>query len=498
MELTFLGHQSWLLTHEKTNILIDPLLLNSFGHCSNINFSVYPPRVIDLNRIPKINAVILSHEHLDHFHIPSLAFFPKGTPCFISILMPTCVVDSLQELGFSIHKIQPLQTFQVGNLSLTFYPGSSDTIFWEKRVVQIYAQPKLDESGIFIAVDAILSEDFKDAVTTSHIPLPRVIVCSNNSQIVPPKAFGSHTNILPIADTSNFRNPGIELLHELLISYLKDLPPIADVVICGNGFIDEQQPFGCFLLSDNSRLAEIATELGLHQRVHGLVPGEVLNFDSQETLKESVDWIIIDEEKKNTLYAKQQRFLNNPYHVPIRSILGEFRDEFESKEALSHLLEELPFLARAMIVAPVGILSITINNYLLGCLGTQRVLLRFLEGPKGKTFQFALDLSRAEFVPDFTLPEDILRKFPFGIEMHLIDFVGILEGKLQIWDLAATGIRSWYLGDRYINLVAFLFCNYGEQVRPDLASKVYARVINSIRENNNKPFEIFGTKALSP
>jgi L-ascorbate metabolism protein UlaG (beta-lactamase superfamily) len=63
-EVTFLGHQGWQLSADGTNLLLDPLLCEGFGHDPRGNgFDVFPPRQIDFARCPPIDAVLFSHEH---------------------------------------------------------------------------------------------------------------------------------------------------------------------------------------------------------------------------------------------------------------------------------------------------------------------------------------------------------------------------------------------------------------------------------------------------
>ena len=73
MELVFLGHQSWLVRKNETTILIDPLLCDTFGADPVAGFRIYPPRTVDPKGIGPVTAVFLSHEHSDHFDLPSLA-----------------------------------------------------------------------------------------------------------------------------------------------------------------------------------------------------------------------------------------------------------------------------------------------------------------------------------------------------------------------------------------------------------------------------------------
>ena len=128
MKLTFLGHQTWLISYGSTNVIIDPLLLNKFGHSSDINFEIFPSRNIQVDKMPRVDAIILSHEHLDHFHIPSLNMLPKDAPFYVSKLLPICVKELIIELGFQIIEVYPLQNVTIKDLVITFFSSGNRTI----------------------------------------------------------------------------------------------------------------------------------------------------------------------------------------------------------------------------------------------------------------------------------------------------------------------------------------------------------------------------------
>jgi L-ascorbate metabolism protein UlaG (beta-lactamase superfamily) len=85
MKAVFLGHQSWLINYNQTNILIDPVLYDKFGNIDDNSIEIYPARSVDIESMPIISAIILSHEHSDHFHIPTLRQFPN-VPILVSPL----------------------------------------------------------------------------------------------------------------------------------------------------------------------------------------------------------------------------------------------------------------------------------------------------------------------------------------------------------------------------------------------------------------------------
>lgn len=487
MELTFLGHQTWLISHGSTNVIIDPLLLNKFGHSSDINFEIFPSRSIQIEDMPKVDAIILSHEHLDHFHIPSLNRLPKDAPFYVSHLLPICVKEILRELGFQLIEIFPLESITIKDLIITFFSSGNKTIFWEQRVIQIYIQKNgSQDKGIFIAVDALISEDFKEAANNGSIAPPRTIVVSNNSQIVPPGSIGAHTNMLPLEDRFGDSLQGLSVLHSLLISYFEGLVhDISEIIICGNGFIASDgstassELFGPFLFSDSKKLAAIASELSIGKKIFGPYPGEVLIFDNENDVKIShVEWVQLNKNRIDFLLNKQKEFLENPQKIKFRPIKPPFMNKEEKVEARRRIEEELQFVAKAMMISEIGKISLSLQEHLNGNLGCRRILFRFLEEDSDAVVQYALDFSTASFVYDETPADQLLETFPFGLEVFLIDFFAIIEGKLQIWDLAGNAMRSWYIGDPYTNIISFLYTFYGEQVRPDLARKVYQRILN--------------------
>lgn len=483
MELVFLGHQSWLIRERATSILVDPLLLATFGHSEAVSFPIYPPRRIDLSGMPSPAGVILTHEHLDHFHLPSLALLPRTCKFFVGDLAPAPVVEAVTSLGFTVTRVALCETTHIGDLDFVLFAASPSTIFWEKRVRQILVWPRDRPSATcFVAVDALLSEEYLDQVAAQAISPPRALVISNNSQVVPQGAYGAHTNLLPIPGRRR-ANCGVDILNQLTNSYAARLnSPECALIICGNGFTEPRQTFGPFLYSDNRRLASLASELGNGQVVLGPVPGERISVADRVEITGHVPWIVLDSSVREQLMLVQARFTAADCG-PIVPLLGEFPTASAKTAAEVAVTEELPALARAAMMAPVGVLALHLSEGLAGPLGSRRIVLRLLTERGLAPLQFALDFAAARFVRDNTPSARVLIDYPFGVEVHLIDFAAVVTGQLQIWDLAGSAMRTWYVGSIYDNVVAFLYCYFGEQVRPDLAAKVYRRALERLRSS---------------
>ncbi|MFT3699799.1 MAG: MBL fold metallo-hydrolase [Kofleriaceae bacterium] len=120
---TFLGHQGWAFTTPKAAILVDPLLCEDFGAAHALGYRVYPPRVWHPETMPVLDAVILSHEHDDHFDLPSLAKLDRKIPIYLSSRSSIAARRILEQMGFSVHPFIPGQSIKFGDLEVTAFTG---------------------------------------------------------------------------------------------------------------------------------------------------------------------------------------------------------------------------------------------------------------------------------------------------------------------------------------------------------------------------------------
>ncbi|MCF9014283.1 hypothetical protein GIV33_16585, partial [Pseudomonas carnis] len=72
MQLTMIGHESWSLQAGDCHVLIDPVLGGGFGSDTDRQFAIIPARNVDLQRMPAVDGIVLTTEHLQHFHPASL------------------------------------------------------------------------------------------------------------------------------------------------------------------------------------------------------------------------------------------------------------------------------------------------------------------------------------------------------------------------------------------------------------------------------------------
>ena len=67
----YVGHATVLLRLEGVGVLVDPLLLGRLGPIRRV------APLVRLAELPKVDVVLLTHAHLDHFSLPSLRRLPR-------------------------------------------------------------------------------------------------------------------------------------------------------------------------------------------------------------------------------------------------------------------------------------------------------------------------------------------------------------------------------------------------------------------------------------
>ena len=137
MEIHLIGHASLFVKTQDCQILMDPVLWDP--HQEGL-FDVCPQREVIHESIPEFDLLIISHQHLDHFHIRSLAYLPKTVDVFIP--EDKLIEDCLRQLGYSY--IYPLKDFN----KVKFGSTSLLTTRSENRVPE-YGVIFADESGSF-------------------------------------------------------------------------------------------------------------------------------------------------------------------------------------------------------------------------------------------------------------------------------------------------------------------------------------------------------------
>ncbi|MEI6502270.1 MAG: MBL fold metallo-hydrolase [Armatimonadota bacterium] len=111
---TFVGHSTVLLEVDGARILTDPLLRLRVGVL--IRHSPVPPAAVYRD----LDAVVISHAHLDHLDVPSLRLIDKDTP----VLAPRETKRLIKRLGFAdVTEMEPGESRDFGRVRVTATPA---------------------------------------------------------------------------------------------------------------------------------------------------------------------------------------------------------------------------------------------------------------------------------------------------------------------------------------------------------------------------------------
>jgi len=106
MKITFISQASVIIETEDCVIWTDPWL---FGTAFNDSWRLFPEPKWDNSLFDKINYVWISHEHPDHFHIPTLKSLPESFKENVVVLFQknnsTKMPDAFKMLGFKKIKL---------------------------------------------------------------------------------------------------------------------------------------------------------------------------------------------------------------------------------------------------------------------------------------------------------------------------------------------------------------------------------------------------------
>ena len=164
--MTWIGHASVLLRIGGKNVLFDPIFSPRASPLSFVGPKRLVPLPIEVAELPKIDVVMISHNHYDHLDedsVRQLANMASGSPHF---LVPLGLKQWFAERGITrVSEADWWQGFDEGPLRVTFVPvqhwsrrtlTDTNTTLWGGWVVEG------EELRVIHVGDSGYSNDFRD------------------------------------------------------------------------------------------------------------------------------------------------------------------------------------------------------------------------------------------------------------------------------------------------------------------------------------------------
>jgi len=215
VKITLLGHASILVEMESATCLMDPVFYDPFEEGVVVSC---PQRIVYPEKLPRVDILIVSHRHPDHFDIPSLAQVPRD--CDVICPADPLIVYALKALKFArVHPVHPMGSIISSDFEL--YPTQS-----EVRSVQEFGMVFKEGTGTFWnQVDTSLSEQTIRIITErfGRVDLLVAMYACQNFEF-----FESRSTIFPFEDhRQNLEN--VFRIHPRLVS-----PGSAGFRFCGD------------------------------------------------------------------------------------------------------------------------------------------------------------------------------------------------------------------------------------------------------------------------
>ncbi len=247
MRITFLGHQGWYFENDGRGFLLDPIL-ESMGNGA-ARLPIWPRRRLDFARFEPLDAVIISHEHADHFSLETLHALPRRCRVYISDLSSYAMTTAISELGFSVERFSALRSFTINGITVTPLPGLYNTL-----EPDTYALLMQDASGasFLTGIDTVAHPDVC-AWLAQHCPVRTLDNLTNN--------FVEPRQPLVRDAMSYAKSRGVVVAS--LMDFVQKFQP-RRAVICGQGwsFAGEKAHLNSSFFSvDNAWLTHAAREI---------------------------------------------------------------------------------------------------------------------------------------------------------------------------------------------------------------------------------------------
>ncbi|HEX8113336.1 MAG TPA: MBL fold metallo-hydrolase, partial [Kofleriaceae bacterium] len=170
LRATYFGWQGWLFETDRAAVAIDPLLVDQVGRGprhTRIDFVFREAREVNLDRLPPLDALVLSHEHEDHFSVPTLVRLDRRIPLYVSRRVSAAARGLLTELGFAVRYVDHGDTLAFGDLEVRLFGAdqTASTASFDEWDTLAYLVRQRDGAGaMFSNVDISISHEMAEAI----------------------------------------------------------------------------------------------------------------------------------------------------------------------------------------------------------------------------------------------------------------------------------------------------------------------------------------------
>jgi CMP-N-acetylneuraminate monooxygenase len=258
------AHACLEIAYKGFSLLTDPWLC---GPAFLGSWALYPPPVVDVSSL-RPNAIVITHEHSDHFHEPTLTRFDRSTAVYVPDFPNRRLVEWLVALGFQ--DVYPMAFGRIYEVSENF------------RLTCFGPEGLWNDAIVLVDIDGFRLLNINDAGLNRSIA----------SQVVPVDAvasqFSTGASGYPLTWTHLGDAEKIRILERSCHGKLRMLKEAMELYQ-GNYLLPFASHFALWhrshreyarLLRTNTLEDVVQTFEGTHVRVVDLLPGEIWDVSS--------------------------------------------------------------------------------------------------------------------------------------------------------------------------------------------------------------------------
>lgn len=146
--ITYLGHSSFIINMNGINILTDPY----FDNKTICNYKRLIDCAVTIDKLPRINCILISHEHFDAFDINSTNLIvKKNSPKIIAHQSVLNMIDGSEQLKVPIDEYEK-KTVQ--DICYSAYPAHHPTAFYPLSYVI-----SNKKNSVYFAGDTLMTKE---------------------------------------------------------------------------------------------------------------------------------------------------------------------------------------------------------------------------------------------------------------------------------------------------------------------------------------------------
>ena len=412
-------------------VLVDPLLWEDFGAIHSLHYAVHPPRVFGPDPFPAVDAVILSHEHDDHFDIPSLARLDRRIPLFISAHSSSAAVQIIREMGFGVQPLVPGVPLTIGELQIIPFSGDHFSVNcadeWDALP---YLVRDASGSGSFFSMVDVALVPAHAQWAKAFASRPGLVTWSNNA------LDWSHMSDRVADDTGTEQCFRAMVAGRELISAQWGKP--CAMLMCAGGFAfqGEQVAFNERVFwVDTERVCASLANMHSDERFYSTLPGQTFWMEGNRLTAVDESAPFLGTVPRTQWPSRGRRV---PTDIPDYAPATGRRDLTDDDDA--RLRQGLSKLAVALVG---GFLFRSLHSLLAVEAQRRKPTFAFVlrQGSEGSTLVFEYDASACAFVPVAAAnPRDV---YLAGWECWATDLIAVLQGELGPIALMYGRARLW-------------------------------------------------------